>query len=197
MEDPIEFIHEDKVSRVTQREVGPDTHSFSDALKSALRQDPDVILLGEMRDLESIETAMRAAETGHLVLSTVHTTDAARTVNRLLGAYPADAQTGVRQRLTECLRAIVSQRLLPHAKGTGRVVAAEILINTLSVKEYVKEPGRIEAIKDYLEKSHELYGTQSFDQHLAMLYREEKIGLEVAKSAASNPADFERALNFE
>ena len=197
IEDPIEFIHEDKTSRVTQREVGPDTPSFAAALKAALRQDPDVILLGEMRDLETIETAMRAAETGHLVLSTVHTTDAARTVNRLIGAFPAEAQGGVRQRLTECLQAIVSQRLLPHAKGTGRVLAVEILINTLSVREFIKEPGRIEAVKDYLEKSSEMYGTQSFDQHLALLYKAGSITLETAKSAATNPADFERALAFE
>ncbi|MBI5544899.1 MAG: type IV pilus twitching motility protein PilT [Deltaproteobacteria bacterium] len=197
IEDPIEFIHADKSSRITQREVGPDTPSFAAALKAALRQDPDVILLGEMRDLETIETALRAAETGHLVLSTVHTTDAARTVSRLIGAFPAEAQGGVRQRLAESLRAVVSQRLLPHASGKGRVLAVEILVSTLSMREYIKEPGRIDAIKDYLEKSHELYGTQSFDQHLAMLYRAGSITLETAKAAASNPADFERALHFE
>lgn len=197
IEDPIEFIHEDKNSRITQREIGPDTPSFSAALKAALRQDPDVILLGEMRDLETIETAMRAAETGHLVLSTVHTTDAARTIGRLIGAFPAESQGGVRQRLTESLRAIISQRLLPHASGKGRVLAVEILINTLSVREYIKDEGRIEAIKDYLEKSHELYGTQSFDQHLAMLFKSGAITMETARAAASNPADFERALNFE
>jgi twitching motility protein PilT len=197
IEDPIEFVHEDRYSRVTQREIGPDTPSFGKALRASLRQDPDVILVGEMRDAETIEIAIKAAETGHLVLSTVHTQDAYRTINRIIGVFPPEGQTGVRNRLAENLRATVSQRLLPHASGRGRVVAAEIMVSTLSVVEFIKDPNRTHEIKDYLERNHDLLGTQSFDMHLAQLLREGQITLEVAREAASNPADFERALSFE
>ncbi len=197
IEDPIEFLHEDKYSRITQREIGPDSPSFAHALRAALRQDPDVILVGEMRDAETIEIAIKAAETGHLVLSTVHTTDCVRTIGRIVGAFPPEAQTGVRNRLADNLKATISQRLLPHASGKGRVVAAEIMISTLSVVEFIKDPDRTVELKDYLEKSKLNLGTQSFDQHLADLLREGKVTLEVAKEAATNPADFERALNFE
>ncbi|MBS1151337.1 MAG: twitching motility protein, partial [Myxococcaceae bacterium] len=197
IEDPIEFLHEDRFSRVTQREIGPDTPNFANALRGALRQDPDVILVGEMRDAETIEIALKAAETGHLVLSTVHTTDCYRTISRIISVFPPEGQTGVRNRLSENLRASVSQRLLPHASGKGRVVAAEIMVSTLSVVEFIKDPKRTHEIKDYLEKNHDILGTQSFDMHLAKLLREKQITLDVAREAASNPADFERALAFE
>jgi twitching motility protein PilT len=197
IEDPIEFLHEDRFSRLTQREIGPDTPNFSNALRAALRQDPDVILVGEMRDAETIEVAIKAAETGHLVLSTVHTTDCYRTISRIIGVFPPEGQTGVRNRLAENLRSSVSQRLLPHASGKGRVVAAEIMVSTLSVVEFIKNVDRTHEIKDYLEKNHDILGTQSFDMHLAKLLREKQISLEVARDAASNPADFERALAFE
>ncbi|MEW6433222.1 MAG: PilT/PilU family type 4a pilus ATPase [Myxococcota bacterium] len=197
IEDPIEFVHEDKYSRVTQREIGPDTPDFSKALRASLRQDPDVILVGEMRDAETIEIAIKAAETGHLVLSTVHTQDAYRTINRIIGVFPPEGQTGVRNRLAENIRATVSQRLLPHASGKGRVVAAEIMVSTLSVVEFIKDPNRTHEIKDYLERNHDLLGTQSFDMHLARLLRDKQITMEVAREAASNPSDFERALSFE
>lgn len=197
IEDPIEFLHEDRFSRVTQREIGPDTPNFGASLRAALRQDPDVILVGEMRDAETIEIAIKAAETGHLVLSTVHTTDCYRTISRIIGVFPPEGQTGVRNRLAENLRATVSQRLLPHASGKGRAVAAEIMVSTLSVVEFIKDPTRTHEIKDYLEKNHDILGTQSFDMHLAKLLRERAITLEVAKEAATNPADFERALAFE
>lgn len=197
IEDPIEFVHEDKFSRIMQREIGPDTPDFSKALRAALRQDPDVILVGEMRDAETIEIAIKAAETGHLVLSTVHTQDAYRTINRIIGVFPPEAQTGVRNRLAENLRGSISQRLLPHASGKGRVVAAEIMVSNLSVTEFIKDADRTPEIKDFIERSHDILGTQSFDQHLVELLRAGQITAEVAKEASSNPSDFERALSFE
>jgi twitching motility protein PilT len=197
IEDPIEFVHEDKFSRVTQREIGPDTPDFTKALRAAMRQDPDVILVGEMRDAETIEIAIKAAETGHLVLSTVHTQDAYRTINRIIGVFPPEAQTGVRNRLAENLRATVSQRLLPHASGKGRVVAAEIMVSNISVVEFIKDPARTHEIQDFLQRSSDILGTQTFDMHLVKLMREGLITEQVAKEAASNPSDFERALAFE
>ncbi len=197
IEDPIEFVHEDKFSRMMQREIGPDTPDFGKALRAAMRQDPDVILVGEMRDAETIEIAIKAAETGHLVLSTVHTQDAYRTINRIIGVFPHEAQTGVRNRLAENLRGSISQRLLPHASGKGRVVAAEIMVSNISVTEFIKDPMRTHEIKDFCERSHDILGTQSFDQHLVMLLRAGQITVEVAKEASSNPSDFERALAFD
>jgi twitching motility protein PilT len=197
VEDPIEFLHEDRTARVTQREVGPDTPSFASALRAALRQDPDVILVGEMRDLETIEIALKAAETGHLVLSTAHTTDTTRTIGRLVGAYPAEAQLAVRGRLAEVLKAIISQRLLPRADGKGRAVACEILVTSLGISECIGEPEKTAGIRDLLEKGRDLYGTQTFDQHLTDLYNQKIITLEAAKEAATNASDLERALAFE
>ncbi len=197
IEDPIEFVHEDKFSRMVQREIGPDTPNFAHALRAALRQDPDVILVGEMRDPETIEIALKAAETGHLVFSTVHTTDCYRTIGRIVSVFPPEAQTNVRNRLAENLKGTVSQRLLPHASGKGRVVAAEIMVSTLSVVEFIKDMNRTHEIKDYLERNHDILGTQSFDMHLAALLKQKLITEEVAKEAATNPADFERALAFE
>ena len=197
IEDPIEFLHEDRFSRITQREIGPDTPNFTHALRAALRQDPDVILVGEMRDTETIEIALKAAETGHLVLSTVHTTDCVRTVGRIIGVFPPEGQTGVRNRLADNLKASISQRLLPHASGKGRVVAAEIMVSTLTVVEYIKDADRTHEIKDWLEKSHDILGTQSFDQHLVRLLKDGQITQEVAREAATNASDFERALAFE
>lgn len=196
IEDPIEFVHQDKQSRITQREIGPDTEDFSSALRSALRQDPDTILVGEMRDLETIDIALKAAETGHLVLSTLHTTDAARTITRLVEAFPPGAQTAVRSRLVESLKAVISQRLLPREGGRGRVVACEIMVATETVREYIRE-NRLGEMRDYLSRNTDLYGTQTFDQHLSLLYREGVISLDTAKGAATNPSDFERALSFE
>jgi twitching motility protein PilT len=197
IEDPIEFIHQDKTARITQREIGPDTESFSKALRAALRQDPDVILVGEMRDMETIDIALKAAETGHLVLSTVHTTDAVRTIGRLVEVFPHEAHDGVRMRLSENLKATVSQRLVPRATGKGRVPVVEVMVSTLTVAEYIKDPNRTAEIKDFLEKNTDIYGTQSFDQHLAQLYRAETITMETARAYATSPTDFERALSFE
>ena len=194
IEDPIEFLHEDRLSRITQREVGADTESFAMALRAALRQDPDVILVGEMRDAVTIDTGLKAAETGHLVFSTVHTNDAAKTIGRIIDVFPHDAQAAVRLRLAENLKATISQRLLRRADNQGRVVAMEIMISTLTVVEMIKDPHRTPEIKDYIERSREMYNTQSFDQHLIDLYQGGIITLETAKGAATNPADFERAL---
>ena len=194
IEDPIEFLHEDRLSRITQREVGSDTDSFAMALRAALRQDPDVILVGEMRDAVTIDTGLKAAETGHLVFSTVHTNDAAKTIGRIIDVFPHDAQKAVRLRLAENLKATISQRLLRRSDGKGRVVAMEIMVSTLTAMELIKDPARTPEIKDYIERSREMYGTQSFDQHLIDLYQGGMITLEIARSAATNPADFERAL---
>ncbi len=196
IEDPIEFLHTNAKSSISQREVGPDTRSFTTALRSSLRQDPDVILVGEMRDAETIDIALKAAETGHMVFSTVHTTDAAKTVGRLVSMFPAEEQQTARLRIADNLKGVISQRLLPRADGKGRVLAAEIMVNTKTVQENIKDPERTSQLKDVLEQGRDQYGMQSFDQRLTDLYRAGTITLEVAIAAASNPSDFERALNF-
>jgi twitching motility protein PilT len=197
IEDPIEFVHKNLRASVSQREIGLDTDNFSTALRSALRQDPDVILVGEMRDHETVDIALKAAETGHLVLATVHTTDAVKTVGRLLSFYPGDEQLAVRARIAESLKATISQRLMPRADGKGMALAMEIMVQTKTVQEYIIDPNRTGGLKDVIEKGRTTYGMQSFDQHLSELYRAGVITLEVARAGASNPADFERALNFE
>jgi twitching motility protein PilT len=180
---------------VSQREVGIDTRNFAMGLRSALRQDPDVVLVGEMRDAESIDIALKAVETGHVVFSTVHTTDAAKTVNRIVSAFPPEEQRGVRQRLAENLRAIVSQRLLPKADGNGLVLAAEILICTGTVREVIAE--RMEgSIHDLIEEGKDQYQMQSFDQHLFELHAKGLVTREVALQASTNPSDFARRLQF-
>ncbi|MFC1853282.1 type IV pilus twitching motility protein PilT [candidate division CSSED10-310 bacterium] len=197
IEDPIEFLHPHIKCSITQREVGPDTRSFNAALRTALRQDPDIIMVGEMRDYETIDTALKAAETGHLVFSTVHTTDAAKTINRLMAVFPAEEQQVVRYRLVDSLKATISQRLLPRADGQGRLVAAEVLISTQRIQEYIADVEKTGSLLDVLNEGYTLYGTQSFDLHLSKLYQAGKITLEVAQAAATSPADFERALSFE
>jgi twitching motility protein PilT len=196
IEDPIEFLHKNNLASITQREIGTDTRSFNIALRAALRMDPDVILVGEMRDAESIDLALKASETGHVVFSTVHTTDASKTIGRLLGVFPGEEQPAVRQRLAENLRATVSQRLLPRADGQGRAVAMEIMICTGMIQDQIRDPKANSSLKDTIEKGRTQYGMQSFDQHLTDLYRAGIINLETAMSAASNPADFERSLHF-
>jgi twitching motility protein PilT len=196
IEDPIEFLHKNQRSRISQREVGSDTRSFTAALRAALRQDPDVILVGEMRDPETIDIALKAAETGHMVFSTVHTTDAAKTVGRLVSVFPAEEQQTVRLRLADNLKGVISQRLLPCANGKGRTVAAEIMVATKTVQECIKDPLRTDQLKDVIERGRDEYQMQSFDQHLTQLYKAGTISLEIATAAASNPSDFERALNF-
>jgi twitching motility protein PilT len=167
IEDPIEFLHTNAKSSISQREIGPDTRNFTSALRSALRQDPDVILVGEMRDLETVDTALKAAETGHMVFSTVHTTDVSKTIGRL-----------------------------PRKDAKGRVAAVEVMLSTKTVQEHIKDPDRTGGLKDVIERGRNEYDMQSFDQHLTDLFKAGVISREVALSAASNPSDFERALSF-
>ncbi len=197
IEDPIEFVHANIRASISQREIGLDTTDFTTALRAALRQDPDVIFVGEMRDHETVDIALKAAETGHLVLATVHTTDAVKTIGRLLSFYPGDEQNAVRGRLAESLKATLSQRLLPRADGKGMALAMEVMVQTKTTQEYIIDASRTAALKDVIEKSRTTYSMQSFDQHLTELYRANVITLETALAGASNKADFERALNFE
>jgi twitching motility protein PilT len=196
IEDPIEFLHTNAKSSISQREIGPDTRNFTSALRSALRQDPDVILVGEMRDLETVDTALKAAETGHMVFSTVHTTDVSKTIGRLVGMFPAEEQQSARLRLADNLMGVVSQRLLPRKDAKGRVAAVEVMLSTKTVQEHIKDPDRTGGLKDVIERGRNEYDMQSFDQHLTDLFKAGVISREVALSAASNPSDFERALSF-
>lgn len=195
LENPIEFLHRDENSSITQREVGQDTESFKVGLRAALRQDPDVILIGEMRDAESIDIALKAAETGHLVISTVHTRDAASTISRLVAVFPHEEQEMVRIRLSESLQAIVSQRLMPTKDGQGRALAAEVMMATAVIRDCIADPERIGEIRDHIAAGKTTYGMQTFDQALTDLVREGKVDFAVAKAAATNPSDFELQMN--
>jgi len=197
LENPIEFLHRDINSSVTQREIGVDTDDFRAGLQAALRQDPDVVMIGEMRDAETIDTAMKAAETGHLVISTLHTPDAVTTVTRLVSMFPAEEQEVARLRLCEALQAVVSQRLLPRADGHGRAPAVEILICTGTVRDLIKDPARTPELHDYIRDAREQYGMQTFDQHLIDLVMDEVVTYEAAVAAATNPKEFERQMRDE
>jgi twitching motility protein PilT len=190
IEDPIEFLIRDKRSIVNQREVGVDTMSFGQALKSALRQDPDVILVGEMRDLETIETALTAAETGHLVMSTLHTLDATETINRIISAFPPYQQKQVRLQLGSVLRGVVSQRLVPRADGRGRVPATEVLLTTARVRELIEDKDRTKEISDAIAQGNVSYGMQTFDQSLMWLLKSGVITYDEALRQATNADDF-------
>ncbi len=190
IEDPIEFLMRDKRSVINQREVGTDTPNFARALKAALRQDPDVILVGEMRDFETIETAMTAAETGHLLLSTLHTMDAAETINRIISAFPPHQQGQARLQLAGLLKAVISQRLVPRADGRGRVPALEVMIVTGLIREMIMDPSRTHEIPDAIAKGHVSYGMQTFDQSLLTLLRGQYVTYEEALLQCSNPDDF-------
>jgi twitching motility protein PilT len=190
IEDPIEFLHRDKKSIINQREVDVDTKQFSTALRSAMRQDPDVILVGEMRDYETIETALLAAETGHLVLSTLHTVDATETVNRIISVFPPHQQKQIRIQLSAVLKAIVSMRLLPRADGLGRVPAVEVLISTGYIRDCVENKEKTKLIRDAINQGTSQYGMQTFDQSLYVLYKNGLITLEEALRRATNPDEF-------
>ncbi len=190
IEDPIEYLIRDKKSLVNQREVGTDTDSFAEALRSAMRQDPDIILVGEMRDYETISTAILAAETGHLVLSTLHTVDATETINRIISVYPPYQQRQVRLQLASLLRGIISMRLVPRADGRGRVPAAEIMVVTQTIRECVVDPDKTRKIPDFIAAGQSQYGMQTFDQSLMVLYKRSLITYEEALLWASNPDDF-------
>ncbi|HVT44559.1 MAG TPA: type IV pilus twitching motility protein PilT [Thermoanaerobaculia bacterium] len=194
VEDPIEFLHRDKKSIVNQREVEVDTKSFSQALRSALRQDPDVILVGEMRDYETIETALTAAETGHLVLSTLHTMDATETVNRIISVFPPHQQKQIRLQLAAVLKAVVSLRLLPRADGLGRVPAAEVLISTNYIRDCIENKEKTKLIKDAIAAGTSQYGMQTFDQSIYLLYKNGLITIEEALRRASNADEFKLKL---
>jgi twitching motility protein PilT len=190
VEDPIEFLHRDKKSLVNQREVDVDTKGFSVALRSALRQDPDVILVGEMRDYETIETALTAAETGHLVFSTLHTLDATETINRIIAVFPPHQQKQIRLQLGAVIKAVISLRLMPRADGLGRVPAAEILIRTNYVRECIENKEKTKYIKDAIQQGTSQYGMQTFDQSLYTLYKSGLITLEEALKRSTNPNEF-------
>ena len=190
IEDPIEYLHRDNLSIINQREVGFDTTSFALALRSALRQDPDILLVGEMRDLETIEIAMTAAETGHLVLSTLHTVDAVETINRIISVFPPHQQAQVRLQLASILRGVISQRLIERSDGKGRVPAIEVLVNTPMVRECISEADKTMEIKDAISKGHSIYGMQSFDQSILSHYRNGLISYDEALKQSSNPDDF-------
>jgi len=196
VEDPIEFVFTHDKCIITQREIGTDTASFPDALRAALRQDPDVIMVGEMRDLETVDTSLKAAETGHLVFSTIHTSDVASTINRLVSFFPPEEQLNVRARLADNVRAIVSLRLLVNKKETGRVPAVEVLRNTRSIQECIRDPAKTPELTDFIARGR-AEKMQSFDQHLLDLLKANKISVDTALSAASNPTDFQTKLSLE
>jgi len=190
IEDPIEFVHEDKKSIVDQREIGSDTNTFSGALRVALRQDPDVILVGEMRDFETIETALTAAETGHLVLSTLHTLNATETITRIISVFPPYHQKQVRLQLSGVLKGVISQRLVVRADGKGRVPAVEVLVSTARVRECIVEKDKTNEINDAMARGVTSYGMQTFDQSLMFLMQEKVITYEEALKHCNNPDDF-------
>jgi twitching motility protein PilT len=190
IEDPIEYVHRDIRSVISQREVGYDTLSFADALKASLRQDPDVILVGEMRDLETIETAILAAETGHLVLSTLHTLDARETVTRIVSNFPDHQRDQIRLILANILKGCLSQRLMPRADGLGMVPAVEVMLSTARIRECIAVKEKTLEIPDAIAQGHATYGMQTFDQSLMSLYRKGLITYEEALAQASNPDDF-------
>ena len=194
VEDPIEFLHKDKKSFITQREVDVDTRSFAEALRGSLRQDPDVILVGEMRDLETIETALVAAETGHLVFSTLHTLDASETLTRIISAFPPYQQKSIRIQIAGLLKAVVSQRLMKSAKGNSRVPAVEVLISTPLIRDYVLHEEKTNQIRDAIAAGTSQYGMQTFDQSLFYLYQSGLITLEEALRGSTNPDEFRLRL---
>ncbi len=191
IEDPIEYLFSDKNCYIVQREVGIDAEEFSSALKAALREDPDVIMVGEMRDIETIETALRAAETGHLVFSTLHTNDAKETINRIIDMFPYESQRQVRILLSTTLKAVISQRLIPRSDGKGVVPAVEVLINAGAIRDAILDPEKFAMINEYIEKGRQQYGMQSFDQAILDLYNRGLISYKDALTYATNPTDVE------
>ena len=196
LENPIEFLHRDLNSSVTQRDVGFDTESFASGLRSGLRQDPDVMLIGEMRDKDTIDTALKAAETGHLVISTVHTKNAVQTLLRLIAEFRPEEQEIVRARLADSVQAVISQRLLPTTQGPGRVVAVEIMLVTGTIRDCIVDPDRMEEIIDLIEEGKEQYGSQTFDQHLMELVESGMVAFDLAKAASNSPSDFDLKMNI-
>ncbi|PYM71013.1 MAG: type IV pili twitching motility protein PilT, partial [Candidatus Rokuibacteriota bacterium] len=191
IEDPVEFVHGDKKCVISQREIGQDSTSFAQALRAALRQDPDIILVGEMRDAETMEVALHAAETGHLVLSTLHTLNATETINRIISIFPPHQEDQIRAQLSAVIQGVVSQRLVVRADGKGRVPAVEVMIMTGLVRESIREKVKTAQIPTVIAAGQAQYGMQTFDQSLLGLYREELVTYETARDAATNPDDFD------
>ncbi len=194
IEDPIEFLHKDKQSFITQREVDVDTRSFAEALRGSLRQDPDVILVGEMRDLETIETALVAAETGHLVLSTLHTLDAQETLTRIISAFPPYQHKSIRIQLAGLLKAVISQRLMKSSNAETRIPAVEVLISTPLIRDYILHEDKTASIRDAIAAGTSQYGMQTFDQSLFYLYQSGLVSLEEALRGSTNPDEFRLRL---
>ncbi len=190
VEDPIEYLHRDRKCIINQREVGFDTTGFAQALKSSLRQDPDVILVGEIRDIETAETALAAAETGHLVLSTLHTIDAPETISRIISMFPPHQQRHVRLQLSGVLKGVISQRLIPRVEGVGRVAAVEVMISTARIRDLIDEPEKMLQLRDAIAKGYTTYGMQTFDQALMDLVKRKVISYSEALRQSSNPDDF-------
>lgn len=197
VEDPIEFLFSTGRSLVIQREVGTDTSDFATALRAVLRQDPDVIMVGEIRDRETADICLRAAETGHLVVSSLHTRDVTTSISRFVGLFPRDEQHGIRGRLAETLRAMVALRLLPRADGAGLIPAVEVLLSTRSIQAQIREGGPPEALLRLIEAGHVDLGMQTFDQHLVELVHAGRITPEVARAHATNPSDLARTLMLD
>src|SRR5256884_6962469 len=195
IEDPIEFLHRDKMAFVTQREVDVDTRSFAEALRGALRQDPDVILVGEMRDLETIGTALTAAETGHLVLSTLHTLDATETIMRIVSSFPSHQQKSVRIQLAGILKAVISMRLVRAAKGSGRVPAVEVMVSTGLIRDYIVNEDKTSLIREAIANGASQYNMQTFDQSLFQLLQTRQITYEEAIQNATNPDEFKMRVS--
>ena len=190
IEDPIEYLFRDNHAFISQREVGSDTDTFASGLRHVLRQDPDVIMIGEIRDVETMETALKAANTGHLVLSTLHTTDAVQTIQRILTFFPPHQHSEIRMLIAESLQGVVSLRLIPRSDGRGRVPACEVMIASEAIREYILEPSDQHSIPDLISQGSVQYGMQSFDQSLMTLMRNGLITQEEAMSGATNPAEF-------
>ncbi len=190
IEDPIEYLHRDRKCIINQREVGFDTAGFAPALKSSLRQDPDVILVGEMRDVETAETALAAAETGHLVLSTLHTIDAPETITRIVSMFPPHQQRHIRLQLAGVIKGVISQRLIPRAEGKGRVAAVEVMVSTARVRDMIDDQEKTVQLKDAIAQGYTTYGMQTFDQALMTLVKKQVISFEEALRQSSNPDDF-------
>ncbi len=194
VEDPIEYLHAHKGCIVNQREVHADTHSFANALRAALRQDPDVVLIGEMRDLETTETALRIAETGHLTFATLHTNSAASSINRIIDIFPAHQQSQIRTQLSMVLEGIVTQSLLPKANGQGRVLAMEILVPNAAIRNLIRED-KIHQVYSMMQTGQEKYGMQTFNQALTSLYFKKQITLEMAMARSSNSDELQDLIN--
>ncbi len=194
LENPIEFLHRDLNSSVTQREIGSDTESFHTGLRASLRQDPDVILIGELPDLQTVDTGITAAETGRLLISTLSTPDVTTTIARMVAMFPPEEQEVARMRLADSLRAVFSQRLLPRADGAGRIAALEILVCTPAIRELIGDRNRVGEIRDHIASGRDEFGMQTFEQHLVDLVESDVISLETARTVAPNPTEIDRLV---